>query len=237
MQKVIIIGATSGIGRAMAGQFLKKGFTIGISGRRQELLNTFTKDSPNTFTECFDVTLPDRLDHLTKLIAATGGMDIFIYCAGVGDPTDLLDWAWDKKTTETNVDGFIELTNYAYNYFMLQGHGHVVGISSIAGSRGNSFAPAYSASKAFMSTYLEGIWIKSKKNNWNIEVTDIQPGFVKTQMAKGDKKFWEVPVEKAARQIINAIEHKKRRAYISRRWWIAAKLMKAMPMWLYRKFG
>ena len=237
MKKVIIIGATSGIGRALADKFLQKGYAVAISGRRQTLLESFAASAKNTFTACFDVTASDRVDHLKSLIVTTGGMDIFIYCAGIGDPTDLLDWNWDKITTDTNVNGFVELTNYAYNFFMNQGSGHVVGISSIASNRGNSLAPAYSASKAFMSIYLEGIWIKSKRNKWNIEVTDIQPGFVKTKMAKANKTFWEVPVDKAATQIIQAIDHKKRRAYISRRWWLIAKLMKLIPTVIYQKFG
>ena len=237
MKKVIIIGATSGIGRAMAEQFLQKGYKVGISGRRQPLLDTFTASAPNTFISCFDVTAADRIDYFKKMITAMGGMDIFIYCAGIGDPTDLLDWNWDKITTDTNVNGFVELTNHAYNFFMEQGSGHVVGISSIAANRGNSLAPAYSASKAYMSIYLEGLWIKSKRNKWNIDVTDIQPGFVKTKMAKANKTFWEVPVAKAAQQIIQAIKDKKRKAYISKRWWLIAKLMKAIPMFLYKKFG
>jgi len=68
-------------------------------------------------------------------------------------------------------------------------------------------------------------------------VTDIQPGFVQTQMAKGEGLFWVAPVGKAARQIVQAIERKKRRAYITRRWGLIAWLMKWMPEFIYRKIG
>ena len=69
-------------------------------------------------------------------------------------------------------------------------HGHIVGISSIAAIRGNGDAPAYNASKAFVSNYLEGIRQKVSKLNLNITVTDIQSGFVDTAMAKGEGLFW-----------------------------------------------
>ena len=113
----------------------------------------------------------------------------------------------------------------------------LAGISSIASVRGNAMAPAYSASKAFESTYLEGLWLKAKKLKKDISVTDIQPGFVKTNMAKSDKKFWESTAQKAAMQIYDAIKKKKKRAYITKRWWIIAKILKWMPLFIYKKIG
>ena len=123
------------------------------------------------------------------------------------------------------------------NYFVKQGHGSLATISSIASYRGNSWAPAYSASKAFQSNYFEGLAIKARRLKKNISVTCIEPGFVDTKMAKGDKKIWVLPVEKAAKRIIKAIEKKKRRSYLSIRWWLVAKLLKLLPYWLYKRIG
>jgi short-subunit dehydrogenase len=67
-------------------------------------------------------------------------------------------------------------------------------------------------------------------------VTDIQPGFVDTKMAKGPR-FWVAPVDKAARQIIRAIEKRRHRAYITRRWWLVAKLFRWIPGWVYYRIG
>jgi short-subunit dehydrogenase len=119
----------------------------------------------------------------------------------------------------------------------MQGFGHIAATSSVSANRGNSFAPAYSASKAFMSCYMEGLYLKAKKNKLSIAITDIQPGFVKTKMAKGNKQFWVVPVEKAAHQMANAIDHKRFKVYISKRWWVVAKLMKLIPLFIFRRIG
>ena len=238
MKKVIIIGATSGIGRELAKLFLAANCLVGVSGRRKELLDSLKNEFPDKIlAECFDVTGPSNIDHLKNLLQQLGGMDLFIYNSGFGDVSKTLDWNIDQQTTQTNVNGFVELTNFAFNYFVQQGHGQIAGVSSIASIRGNSWAPAYSASKAYMSTYLEGLHMKAAKLKLNIAVTDIQPGFIKTKMAKGNKQFWVAPVEKAARQIFKAINYKKRRVYITRRWWLIAKLMKLMPYTIYKKFA
>jgi short-subunit dehydrogenase len=84
---------------------------------------------------------------------------------------------------------------------------------------------------------MEGLYMKSKKMKANIFVTDIQPGFVDTKMARGNGQFWVAPVKKAASQIVEAIDKKKWRAYITRRWWLIAQLMKWAPGWLYHRIG
>ena len=237
-KKVIIIGATSGIGRALAKIYAQANYIVGVTGRRKELLLSLQQEFPDqVIIECFDVTGTENIECLKNLLQQTGGMDLLIYNSGYGDPTASLDWETDRQTTLTNVNGFVEIVNYAFNYFVVQEHGQIAAISSIASNRGNSWAPAYSASKAYMSTYMEGLQMKAEKMKIEISTTDIQPGFVKTKMAKGNGQFWVAPVEKAAKQIFNAIHHKKRRAYITRRWWIIAKLMRLMPFWIYKKIG
>ena len=238
MKKVIIIGATSGIGRELAKLYVQNKDVVGATGRRKELLDTLEQEFPGKiFTECFDVTGNENIQHLRSLIDQLGGMDVFIYNSGYGEPTKSLDWETDRQTTLINVNGFVETVNFAFNYFAKQGHGQIAGISSIASIRGNSWAPAYSASKAYMSTYLEGLHMKAAKMKLDVSITDIQPGFVKTKMAKGYGQFWVAPVEKAVKQIFKAINNKRRRAYITKRWWFIAKLMKWLPYLIYKKIG
>ncbi len=237
-QKIAIIGSTSGIGRRMAELYAEKGHRVGISGRRLELLEEMKHQFPQQIEyECFDITGKENITKLQTLINKIGGLDILIISAGTGEPSKELSWKIDKTTVDTNVNGFIEIANWTFNYFLKQDHGQLVTISSVAAIRGGSWAPAYNASKAFQSNYFEGLSIKAGKMRKDITVTCIEPGFVDTKMAKGDGIFWLVPVDKAARQIIRAIEKKKRKVYISRRWWIIAKLMKWAPFWLYRKIG
>lgn len=238
IKKIIIIGATSGIGRKMAELYAEAGNIVGISGRRKELLDEIKKAYPNNIkTECFDVTGNENIERLRSLIEKTGGMDMLVYSSGVGEPSKKLEWRIDKPVVDTHVNGFIEISNWSFNFFVSQGEGHLAVISSIAGNRGNSWAPAYAAAKAFQTTYYEGLAIKAERIKKKITVTTIEPGFVNTAMAHGgDKMFWIVPVEKAAKQIISGLKKKKRKFFVSKRWWLIAKLMKWMPYWVYKKF-
>jgi short-subunit dehydrogenase len=235
-QKIIIVGGTSGIGRRLAEIYLSKGNRVGITGRRVVLL----EEIKDKFIELasissFDVTGKENIEKLDMLVKEIGGLDLVIISAGTGDPSEELQWSIEKETVNTNVNGFVEIANWAYQYFSKQGHGHLAVISSIAAVRGNAWAPAYSASKSFQSTYFEGLALHAMKFRKPITITCIEPGFVKTKMAKGNKQFWVVPLEKAARQIIQALERKKRKVYISRRWRLIASIMKWMPFWLYRR--
>jgi short-subunit dehydrogenase len=238
MQKIIIIGASSGIGLELAKMFAENGNHVGVTGRRCALLEKLAEEFPSEiFAECFDVRGDQNILHVESLIKKINGLDLLIYNSGYGEVSQTLDWKIDKQTVETNVNGFIEIVNYVFNYFAKQGHGQIAATSSIGSIRGNSWAPAYSASKAFMSIYMEGLHMKARKMKLDIAITDIQPGFVKTKMAKGNKQFWVVPVPKAVNQIFNAIKNKKRRVYVSKRWGLIAWAMKWVPYWLYKKFG
>jgi short-subunit dehydrogenase len=236
-KKVIIIGATSGIGKEMAFGYVQKDYIIGITGRREALLNEIKQKFPTQiFIACFDASAENNIECLKTLIDEMRGVDIFIYNAGYGEPSTTLNPEIEKKIYETNVKGFIELTSYMFNYFVQQGHGHIVSISSIASVKGLSQAPAYSASKAFMSNYMEGLHMKARRLKVNIYVTDIQPGFVNTKPAS-NPRFWVATPQKAAKQIIAAIEAKKWRAYITKRWRLIAWLMKYIPSWIYHRIA
>ena len=237
-QKIIIIGASSGIGKEMAKMFALRGDKVAITGRRKELLEQLEKTYPGNITSfCFDVTQQGNQEHLEAIINKMGGLDMLIYNAGFGDAKKELDWEIERQTTLTNVYGFVEIINYVFTYFSNQGRGQIVLTSSVAALRGNSWSPAYSASKAFMSNYAEGLNIKAGRMKKSIVVTDIRPGFIDTKMSKGNGRFWIAPPQKAARQIVAAIDRKKRIAYITRRWWLIAQIMKRMPYFIYRRIA
>jgi len=243
MKRVIIIGATSGIGLELAKLFITQGDKVGITGRRCHLLNELERQFPSqVLTECFDVMGNDNVIHLQSLIGKLNGLDLLVYNSGYGDVSELLDWKIDRQTTLTNVNGFVEIVNHTFNYFVKRGAGQIAAISSIAAVRENSQAPAYSASKAYMSIYMAGLYlkarrIKKKDPQINIVITDLQPGFVNTKMAKGKGRFWEAPLEKAARQIFTAIQKQKRKVYITRRWAVIAWLLKWMPHFIIKRIA
>jgi short-subunit dehydrogenase len=234
---IIIIGATSGIGRQLAELYAQQGWQVGVTGRRTELLQSLQEAYPEQVVpQEMDVTAEEAVGQLDALITRLGGMDILLYNSGYGEAGPVLSWAIEQQTTLTNVNGFVRLVAYAFNYFVANKlPGHIAATSSIAAVRGNGYAPAYSASKAYMSTYMEGLYIRARKQRLPIAITDIQPGFVNTKMAKGHKRFWVAAPEKAARQIMTALQRRRFRVYVTRRWRLIAWVLKWVPGWVYRR--
>ena len=238
VKKIIIIGSSSGLGKELAILYAQQNHKVAVTGRRHNLLEELkTKYPNNIIISSFDVTAGDNQKQIESLIEKLGGLDLLIYNAGYGDPSFELIPETERMTTLTNVNGFVEIVSYVFNYFVQRGHGHIALISSLSALRGNSWTPAYSASKAFMSNYAEGLSIKARKLKKDITITDIKPGFIKTKMAKGNKQFWVAPVDKAALQVINAIAKKKRIAYITKRWWLVAQIMKWLPYSIYKRMA
>jgi short-subunit dehydrogenase len=236
MKKAIVIGATSGIGRELAKILAKNHYIVGLTGRRVELLRELRKEiNTESYLKDFDISSIEAMNLVEDLIQEMGGVELVIISAGCGFINPDLDFNKEKETIDVNVSGFVAMANIALKHFIQQGSGHLVGISSIAALRGGGSAPAYNASKAFVSNYLEGLRQKVNKLTLPITITDIQPGFVDTAMAQGEGLFWVASPEKAALQIYKKILAKKSHAYITKRWWSIAWLLKIMPSWLYNK--
>jgi len=239
MKKAIVIGATSGIGRSLADILIQKDYTVGITGRRIEILTSLKEKNPDKISYCqLDVQDVSSIESIcNNLVHQLGGLDVLIISAGIGDENKSLDFAIENNVIKTNILGFTCVADWAMNYFKKQGSGHLVNISSIAGLMGNGVAPSYNATKAFQINYLEGLRLNADKSGTNITVTDVRPGYVNTEMAKGEGMFWVAPVEKAAQQIFNAIKRKKKVAYITKRWRIIGLLLKIIPYSILRKLG
>ncbi len=231
MKKAIVIGATSGIGRSLAKLMIENGYFVGITGRRTPLLEEIKAESPGKyFIKTFDTTDTQNIaNHLTELTLEMGGLDLLVISSGTGDLNNNLDFDIEKRTIDTNVSGFTAIADWAFNYFEAQRYGHLAAISSIAGLRGSSGAPSYSATKAYQINYLEGLRQKAHKTSLPIYITDVRPGFVNTEMAKGEGQFWIAPVDKAAKQIFQAIYTKQKVVYITKRWKLIAIIMKLLP--------
>ena len=235
MHKAIIIGASSGIGRELAKVLAKNGYSLGLAGRRIDLLLSLQQEvAASSFTKQIDVSQTSRAMHLLQeLIHQMNGVDLVVISSGIGFINTGLEWEKEKATISVNVTGFAAMANVAMEHFMTQGSGHLVGISSIAALRGSEGSPAYSASKAFVSNYLEGLRKKVVKLQLPITVTEIMPGFVNTAMAKGEGLFWVAPAEKAAQQIFKAIRSRKNHACVTKRWRAVAWLLKVLPDFIY----
>lgn len=233
--KAIVIGASSGIGKELAIELAKEGYEIGLMARRMELLQELQNLIPTkTYLDFLDISQPQgAILRLERLIQEMEGVDLVVINSGIGFLNPELDWQKEKQTIDVNVSGFTAMAGAAFNVFLKQGKGHLVGISSIAALRGGDMAPAYNASKAYMASYLEGLRKKAFQSKSRITVTEIRPGYVDTEMAKGDKKFWMASPKVAAEQICSAIRRKKSVAYITKRWRLIGWLMNIMPDALY----
>jgi short-subunit dehydrogenase len=235
-KKVIIIGATSGIGRALAQALSERGCVLGITGRRLELLQSLQSElSTPSYVANFDVSnSEDCQKHFKRLLEQLGGVDIVIINSGLGSTNPEFPLQEELQTVAVNVVGFTAIANLAYHYFVAKKSGHIVGISSIAAVRGGPVA-SYNASKAYVSSFLEGLACRAHAQQINLCITDVRPGFVDTAMAQGDGQFWVAPVELAAKQIIAGIEREKRVVYVTRRWRLIAGLISLLPFSIYKR--
>ena len=234
--KAIIVGASSGIGKALARELVKNNYLVGVTGRRENQLQELQKEYPeNILIAAFDTTKPNAIDHLEALEKRLEGIDLFVISAGIGHINLDYNYSLENETNQLNVIAFTQLVNWCMPYFEEQGWGHLVNISSVASRRGGRQAAAYSASKAYQSIYLEGMAQKVAYDKLPIYTSDVRPGFVKTAMAKADKMFWVSSKEKAARQIFLSIQKKKRIIYVSKRWVIIAWILERIPWFIYKR--
>lgn len=232
----MICGASSGIGKELALHYAELGFKVGITGRRKALLEDIANRYPGSicYRQCDN--LSDHvLKDLDSLLEELGGLDIFIHSAGMGELNPSLDYEIEDRTMSLNVRAFTKIVGWAYQQLSESAGGNLVGISSIGGLRGSYIAPAYNATKAFQISYLEGLRIKAAKSGKPIRITDVRPGLVDTEMAKGEGLFWVAPASKIAVQIARDIERNVSVSYVSRRWRAIAYLLKIMPRLLYAK--
>jgi short-subunit dehydrogenase len=232
---IIIIGATSGIGRQLAQICVEKGYRTGGTGRRVNRLKEMKEELGESFYyKEMDVTqFEDAKKGLLQLADEMEGADIIVLNAGISNIQDKSSVEIEQKVIDVNVSGFVQLFNTAYHYFENRGHGQLVGISSIAAYLGYGLSAPYNASKAFISNYMQGYRQKAKRSDAKIVITDIKPGFAESEMTEGQKgMFWVAPTDVAARQIMRSIEMKKKRAYVTRRWRFIAWLIHIVPNWV-----
>lgn len=238
MSKAIVIGSSTGIGRALSKMLARNGYELGLAGRNTTLMKELQVQLPGrTFIKELDLTrVEEARQALQELLAEMGDVDLIIINSGVG--TSEPSWEEELEILAVNVVGFAAMARSAMEYFVERGTGHIVGISSVSALRG--VTTAYSASKAFDSIYLEALQFRADRLGVDIRVTDVKPGFVSTPMTQGRiDMFWVAPVEVAARQIYEAIRKRKRHVYVTKRWRLMAWVMKTLPhpiaSWIQRR--
>ncbi len=236
MKRVIIIGASSGIGREVAKLLLAKGCHLGVAARREDRLEALKQLAPDRVeVQAIDVTADDATSRLRGLIERLGGMDLFFYASGVGKQNRMLTEDIELNTVNTNALGFTRMIGEAYRYFAERGEGHIAVITSIAGTKGLGPAPSYSATKAMQNVYLQSLEQQANARKLNIRFTDIRPGFVDTDLLSGDFRYpMMLKPENVAQQIVKAIHHKRHIQVIDWRYAILTSLWRCLPRPLWR---
>ncbi|HEV8027417.1 MAG TPA: SDR family NAD(P)-dependent oxidoreductase [Stellaceae bacterium] len=227
----IVVGASSGIGEALARQLTAEGWRVCLMARRlsrlEAIAETLSRDALARHIDLSDAETAAAT--LTAVIDELGGADLVVMSSGTGYPNTALDWPPDRETLAVNVVGFAAVAQAAMRHFIARGRGHLVGITSIAALRGFAPTAAYAGSKALQSLYLESLRDLARLRRLPIAVTEAQPGFVATAMMQSERVFWVASAAVAAQQIMRAIRRRRKHAYITRRWAIIALLLRCLP--------
>lgn len=241
MKKIIIVGASSGIGAEIARLHLRQGAMVTLIARREVELKKIASEFPEAkpFLLNHDVKeTSSAMKLFDQAIKNMGGLDEIYYCTGILNPVKMDEFSTDKdlEMIQVNLNGAIAWLNEAARFFQIQKSGKIIGISSIAGDRGRVGSPIYNTSKAAMNTYLESLRNRLSRNG--ILVLTAKPGFIDTKMTRGMKGlFWLISPEKAAKIIVNAANSNKENIYVPGRWWIIGTIIRSIPSFIFKKLN
>lgn len=246
MKKAIIIGATSGLGREVAGRLVRKGWKVGVCGRRTEALESFRDEygQENVCIATMDVMKEDSAEILDKLISELGIPDLFFYVSGIGLQNLELDVDKEVRMVRTNSEGFVRLTIRYLNYvrnsgeFSTRRKAHVAVVTSVAGTGGLGSAPGYSATKRMQMTYISALAQLSRMIDLPVDFTDIRPGFVKTDILNPNKHYpMLIGLEDAGNYIVKALERRKRILIFDWRFKLLVCLWKMIPRCIWERIS
>ena len=239
MKRILIVGASSGIGKRLAADFAALGFRVGICARRIEPLRELhLLYTDNIVFTPLDVTADNAVERLHRLIGLMGGVDTVVYAAGCGWNNPSLDDKFDMQTVRTNVDGFTAIVHGAFKYFRDNNQpGQIAAITSIAGTKGIGVSVTYSASKRYQWNLLEALDQLARQQKLKITFTDIRPGFVDTPLLATDSRRYPMlmTIDHAAPLIEGAILKQRRVVTIDWRWAVLGSLWRRIQRFIWRR--
>ena len=246
-ERTIVIGASSGIGAALAEAYAKRGGVVALLGRRRSKLDEVAarcraaNPAAKVVVMEHDVVAYDTVPPAFRAaVQEMGGLDRVVYASGVMSQSapEVFDFAKDREIMEVNVLGAMAWLDLAATRFQSEGKGQIIGISSIAGERGRAPHPAYNASKACLSTFLEALYNRLWRHG--VSVVTIKPGYIATEMlAHVDPKklFWVYSAERCAADILAAADKKRRSVFVPWRWTLVALALRSIPSFIFRKLN
>lgn len=247
LKKAILVGASGGIGTALARRLAQEGYVLALLDRKEDLLKTLCDEINQAHGETravhyeHDVAAYEKISDLfRKIVADLGGLDLFVYVAGViyFPAMDEFNFQEDLKMVEVNLLGAMAWMSEVAPVFQSMKGGQIVGVSSVAGDRGRVGNPGYNTSKAGFTCYLEAL--RNRLTRHGVNVVTIKPGMVKTQMLdlpNAPKPMLAVTAEQAADGIWNAIRRRKQVAYVSGLWRWVMLVLTHIPSVIFRRLS
>ena len=232
------MGATSGIGLEVVKVLASKDWQVGIAGRRDDVLQQLSNEVPQVMAvRAIDITRDDAPQRLNGLINELGGIDLYFHSSGIGYQNPDLDADKELRTVETNAVGMTRMVDFMFNYFAQRPdhQGHIAVMSSIARTRGLGAAPAYSATKRYVSHYLECLsQLCTIRRLHHIHLHDIRPGFVRTPLiADGNRYPMQLDPERVAQSIVRGIERDQSVITVDWRYRLLVAGWRLLPRWLW----
>lgn len=232
------MGATSGIGLEVVKVLASKGWQLGVAGRRDDVLQQLSNEVPQVMAvRAIDITRDDAPQRLNGLINELGGIDLYFHSSGIGYQNPALDADKEQRTVETNALGMTRMVDFMFNYFAQRPdhQGHIAVISSIARTKGLGAAPAYSATKRYVSHYLECLsQLCTIRRLHHIHLHDIRPGFVRTPLiADGNRYPMQLDPERVAQSIVRGIERDRSVITVDWRYRLLVAGWRLLPRWLW----
>jgi len=248
IKKAIVVGASGGIGTALARRLAQEEYVLALLDRSEDILNPLCDEINQIYGETravayeHDATDYDKVpDFFRKVVADLGGIDLFVYVAGmIYFPTlDEFNFAEDYKMVEVNLLGAMAWMSQVAPAFQSMGSGQIVGVSSVAGDRGRVSNPGYNASKAGFTCYLEAL--RNRLTRHGVNVITIKPGQVKTGVFDlpnaPEKPVLAVTAEQAAEGIWKAIKKRKQVAYVGGIWRWVMLVLTHIPSVIFRRLS
>jgi len=239
--RAIVVGASSGIGAALAERLAREGWAVGALARRRDALAELVarcESAPGrVVVRTHDVREAEAVPALfEELVRELGGLDLIVYAAGIMPEIGEQEYvtSTDLDVLAVNTGGCIAWCNPTADLFRTQRSGTIVGISSIAGDRGRKGNPAYCTSKAAMNTYLESL--RNRLGDFGVHVCTIRPGFVATPMTAGmPGLFWLISADEAAKRILSAARSRVNVRYVPFRWMWVGLVLRLIPSFVFRR--
>lgn len=240
MPHIIIMGASSGIGLAVAEAFASRGVKVGLAARHTSALRSLRDKYPGLVEyESIDITHNDAPTKLRELIDRLGGMDIYFHASGIGYSNDGLDPHRQAEIFSVNSGGFARMLAAAYGYYRdTHRRGRIVAITSVAGTKGIGDMAAYSASKAGASAYMVALEQLAYTEGVDVRFTDIRPGWIRTPLLHDNVEYpLEMTLSHVLPLVIRAIVRHPRVAVIDCRWRLLVCLWRLVPDSLWTRLS